>query len=561
MRDSRTLDIKRCTRVITLTLLVLFCFFCIIYAAVNCNESVAFDNEQTFPFSDNWVTISPDGAEMPITLPTNIEATAGKPYSVYKTIPKDMPKPAVLCFRSSHQVVRIFLEDKLIYEFGTNPNSQPFGRSPGSAWNLVRIPEGEADSRLQIELTAQYPVHAGWIDNVIVGSKAAILFKLAKDYAPSFLVCMLILLCGFAMLLVYFTIVKKHTKNRDVLLLGLFSLFVSFWMLGEIKLVQFFIGNQIAAFTLTVIALMVAPIPLIKFVGNLEDFRYKTVTIWLVRVLYITAAVVLALQLFNIVDFMDIMSPLTGFLFVITAISLILVLVDFLRNRNRNLRYVAISLLCLGVLTLIELVSWTYLGASNGGDFLRVGVLLFILIQAWIAVKKGIKIFRLSRVASLDALTGCQNRMAFTHRIAELKEYKKVGVVMADLNNLKHINDTYGHEVGDDSILRCAHHFEGAFSELGDCYRIGGDEFLFLGTDIRLETIEERIKVMQKLCVNEQETVSYPFAIAAGCAIFDPEIDEDISATIRRADALMYENKMKAKNALGQIQSDYFPSL
>lgn len=559
MTDTLSSKLRKSISVAAVLAVVAFCIFCIGYAIVNGTEIVAFDSEKTYPFSDGWTAVSSAGEETDVTLPANVAAEKGESYSIYKIIPEGMPKPSVLCFRSSHQTVRVFIDDEVLYEYGTDPSKFPFGRSPGSAWNLVRLPDGAAGRRLEIQLTAQYSVHAGWIDEIIIGSKASLLFKLLKDYFPAFAVCIVILVCGIAMVLLHIFLVRKHTANRDMLLLGMFSIFVSCWMLGEIKLVQFFVGNQIAAFTATVIFLMAAPIPLIKFVGSLRNFRYKAATALLVRSLYVIIIIVLSLQIFNILDFMDIMTLLTSLLFIITAASMILVLFDFLKNKNNHLKHVAISLFCLGALSLVELASWTYLGNKSGGNFLRVGVLIFILIQAMIAAKNGVRIFRLSRMAGLDALTGCRNRMSFSHRLAELKAYKNVGVVMADLNNLKLINDTHGHEMGDDSIIRCARRFEEAFSTLGDCYRIGGDEFLFVGVDAKLEILEERVASMQACCEGEALELSYPFEIATGCAVFDPEKDEDISATIRRADGYMYENKLKKKKASGQENCENRP--
>ena len=55
-------------------------------------------------------------------------------------------------------------------------------------------------------------------------------------------------------------------------------------------------------------------------------------------------------------------------------------------------------------------------------------------------------------------------------------------LALYDVNNLKYVNDTYGHQSGDEMIRRVADTLLAHLGSLGKCYRIGGDEFVFLST-------------------------------------------------------------------------------
>ncbi|MBQ6503271.1 MAG: GGDEF domain-containing protein [Flexilinea sp.] len=109
------------------------------------------------------------------------------------------------------------------------------------------------------------------------------------------------------------------------------------------------------------------------------------------------------------------------------------------------------------------------------------------------------RIFREKRNASIDALTGLQNRRAYEDEIIHLDEMPKeerenLNCIMIDLNELKLINDRHGHEAGDRAIKAFAKIIDKLFSPYGKVYRIGGDEFaafLFMSVSQLVQLIED----------------------------------------------------------------------
>lgn len=138
-------------------------------------------------------------------------------------------------------------------------------------------------------------------------------------------------------------------------------------------------------------------------------------------------------------------------------------------------------------------------------------------------------------MSNTDQLTACKNRNAYDvdlKNIIAKQEEKNLGFVILDLNDLKKLNDTKGHQAGDDYI-RAASRALKENSRRGEVvYRIGGDEFVVIIRNATEEKLASYIKNLQS-----------SFPIAAGGAIFDPDQDEDIFATCRRADAAMYRDK------------------
>ena len=91
--------------------------------------------------------------------------------------------------------------------------------------------------------------------------------------------------------------------------------------------------------------------------------------------------------------------------------------------------------------------------------------------------KQYIGIYR--QLATEDSMTKLFNRNAYELRLRELVAHPpaQVGMVLFDIDHMKFINDTYGHHMGDQVISLVARCIDQVFGGVGECYRIGGDEF------------------------------------------------------------------------------------
>ena len=113
-----------------------------------------------------------------------------------------------------------------------------------------------------------------------------------------------------------------------------------------------------------------------------------------------------------------------------------------------------------------------------------------------------------------------------------------------DLNGLKHVNDTMGHQAGDDYIREGCHIICTAFAH-SPVYRIGGDEFVAVvqGRDLlNLDTIVDGI-----MSINAVNQKSNKVTIAVGFSVFKSD-DMIVADVFQRADANMYKNKSSMKN-------------
>ena len=158
-----------------------------------------------------------------------------------------------------------------------------------------------------------------------------------------------------------------------------------------------------------------------------------------------------------------------------------------------------------------------------------------------------------------DVMTGLRNKRGYELEVERVEaDYKEngnpYGVIMIDMNDLKKINDTYGHEQGNEAIIRLANLICDIFMH-SPVFRIGGDEFVvilektpFEERDVLIsDFLEANDALRNDTSLNECERVS----AALGLAVFDPEKDKSFQDVFKRADSAMYEHKKKIKSEKG----------
>lgn len=161
------------------------------------------------------------------------------------------------------------------------------------------------------------------------------------------------------------------------------------------------------------------------------------------------------------------------------------------------------------------------------------------------------KLTKTNRVANRDSLTGVRSMAAYMDKVEVLKEYVNKGIdasfglVECDLNGLKGVNDTYGHDIGDVYIVNSCRAICDVFKH-SPVFRIGGDEFVVVleGEDFaNRDVLMEQLRMLVEESSNKADPVHGRFSIASGLAVYNAETDKTVGDVLKRADTAMYNNK------------------
>ena len=158
-------------------------------------------------------------------------------------------------------------------------------------------------------------------------------------------------------------------------------------------------------------------------------------------------------------------------------------------------------------------------------------------------------------MAMKDGLTGIRNKTAYENMRETLDNrvlegFTEFGVAMADMNYLKLINDTYGHDKGDLAIVKLSRIICNVFKH-SPVFRIGGDEFavILLGEDYtNADKLVEKFRGMISELSREWSLEKWDrISAAIGMAKFEPLRDLTVESVFKRADDIMYNEKIKMK--------------
>lgn len=151
----------------------------------------------------------------------------------------------------------------------------------------------------------------------------------------------------------------------------------------------------------------------------------------------------------------------------------------------------------------------------------------------------------MENIAGLDGMTGLYNKSKYLEMSKAYSQSDIIGTIFWDINNLKIINDSKGHEFGDKLILAVAESIALNTGNNDMSYRIGGDEFIMIIPSANEELLIKKIDSWRKTLDKLQKSVDFEISVAVGYAYGKGKDFESIIAT---ADKMMYANKIATKN-------------
>ena len=226
---------------------------------------------------------------------------------------------------------------------------------------------------------------------------------------------------------------------------------------------------------------------------------------------------------------------------------------DFMRGTFLNFTSHAICLFYLGVLVFVSTVRFHGKHRRDGLVLLLcVAVILLTVIAEMITTRNDLLnivceicaminyIFIMTVNSSRDPLTNLYDRRTY---LEDVSRYKTIvnGLIMIDMNELKFVNDNYGHQIGDEALHELAQIFDTSVEPSIMCtYRVSGDEFIILMFQGKIEQLDSTVtRIRQRV-----DECKYSAAIGS-CYIDKKAGDISFEEAYQKAEELMYQDKNK----------------
>ena len=210
------------------------------------------------------------------------------------------------------------------------------------------------------------------------------------------------------------------------------------------------------------------------------------------------------------------------------------------RRRNRFSLYAILLLVLVGFMFQAALPGGyrvAYLSMTMGA------ALLYIHISEYSQQEADDTVSRQQAQIETDALTGLYSRLAYSNELQRRDGAGRLpdgfAAVMLDIDGLKSVNDSLGHEAGDELIGGAAQCILKVFGGLGRCFRTGGDEFVVLGEMDREQT-EDALRRLETECAAWSGSLVGQLHLSAGFALAEDHAGLSAEALVKEADQAMY---------------------
>lgn len=523
---------------------------------------------QYVPLDDSW-NITIDGTSYQnVSLPDFTFGTvnAGDEITMQRTLPARLDfVEGALRLHIKQTAVKIFINDEQIYEYGHD--RMALNKTVGSGYLLINLPDKYEGQNLRLHLTVSEDNAFSQLDSLrIYEWKNIYRAILTENRIPLFVGCFLTVFGLVTCIITAFALIFS-IKYIKILCVSMFSICMGLWTLCYYNVILIFSIPLYSICLLEYLSLYLAPIPLILYLW--EDVmalkqKYMHTIYRLLLIIQIAATFcMIGLHMIDLVHCASTLKYMQALIVCNLIYATIVEIINLKTSRNLTHRLFLIGMLILSGCVVYDLLYYNidrYLGKSilpvKGISSLGlVTFIFFLFVTFYINMTQRImqeaeRSF-LIRSAYTDELTQIHNRrycIEYMNRIKSSEELNYT-VFCFDLNNLKYVNDTFGHAKGDILIKSAAEVIAKSFGPHGIVARMGGDEFIAISETADASAIETMMnQFQQNIAQKNQEIPDLNMSIACGyasCSVKEYNIDK----IYQLADDRMYENKKKMKQA------------
>ena len=517
-------------------------------------ENLKLRVDKVTALNSGWTLTTVGQGTETIELPYITEASRNEVLSIQRNLPEVFNAPLSIRIRSSMQHIIVTLDEAVIFDNRSLSQQGLFKEPLVSAWHIINIAEASGGGQLTIQVSSDVQMMSGRINEIYFGQTSDLVAELITRQPISIFFALFLLMIGCLTGIIGLTIRLDRVKRLTYL--SLFTSSISIWLINELDIMQLITGNK---FIVGAISYIMLPLALIGFLLLLKVVvldRYNKSIMGLVWItgIYLVVSIILQLLLgIHFINEFKFFNPLVlgSSLYVVG-----LLLFESIRYQNVVAKKYLYIIAILLVTVMVEVAKFFTGDFMSISDFGSIGIAVFMVVLMMDTLKyikevieKEGQLRYLEEIAYRDALTGGPNRSAFEKDVDELlmaKDKVQFRLIMFDLNNLKLINDQYGHNWGDVALKDFCDCLKKAYDATSKCYRVGGDEFMVIQKNsCENEFIKAQAKLEEEMNDIESKR-DYKFRCAYGSGVY--QFDQSFGEFKHTVDLKMYQMKKEQKS-------------
>ncbi len=503
---------------------------------------------------DDVLLTSSDGWQARVNLPLKLAKDEEYSYSFIPQYAVEGEK-LFLYIKGSYHVFKLRYKDELIYQ--NDSMDTRFIKSGGDYVRLIRIPDKYIGKEITISFKALTTSNYGIrIPFIILGTHGdLVLYSYIQDL-DILIIAAILLVFSIESSIVQFVLLFFKKAHMRSFLVSLYALVLGLYIAVRTPALYYIWPKGPFLYVLDYLLFMILPLSVALFILIIakkeasHKISHKLIQI-LLSIFIINLIIQIVLTFSGYTEFME-MQTISQI--AVVSVALIALIIPYTLETFEYKRIISVAMVALMII-LLSLLS-VYLSTYRIRYMTILGLVggLFIVFQGLVVMKIYSKTYAIKykvglnkRLAFTDNLTRISNRNAFEIDIKNLdKRNQKMMFMIIDINNLKEINDKYGHSAGDYII-------KGVAALLNKCaisfnklkpYRIGGDEFVMIALDVDYNYAQNAVDYLNSQAAefkNKEHVIPMNFGMAYELTTLSE--DFNIDEFMREVDKKMYEDK------------------
>ena len=423
-------------------------------------------------------------------MPYHIELEKGEYFEINRTVYDKLFRHHNIYFQSERFGIEVYINDTLIYSL--NRNDAFVNRIHVDTMMLVRLDKAEIGDTLKIRfINIENEKIIKDLPNIYAGSVMAFMDKISAEESITFI--SFILMTALLIVFIGFIIIslKKNMLEKRFISFTLFMIACAIWLLTDSSVLSIYPVSYEAVAIVSYFASKCMPLGILYF----SKQSYKDgKTILIDIAIAITFANVIGssiILLFSLIPLSKLVI-VDQVVLIISAVACMLYNILFIkRNKNQTQPKILLTdFIVISILGICGLICYYLYDSFVYHKIITLAIVVFVIGLIAIMIYSSLQDSKLKKkmmkerelfkeLSYKDELTGLGNVRAYNEKLDTLfNNNNDFTLIIIDVNNIKRINDSYGHGAGNIVLLQCAQCMSKTFEQYnGTSYRIGGDEF------------------------------------------------------------------------------------
>lgn len=530
----------------------LICSMLLIYVATLVFTTVTKAGNQLAPSGDekklevSQVTLIDGGGERPLLLPAYIDVEGEVTLRATLDYSFAGHTAPTLMLQANHTFMTFLLDGEELYRV------EPRDHSLGNYFAHIPLPAQAENATLEIKISVpENGQKRVQIPAITIAAEGQFIKELVGDCLPSLVLNAMILFCGMLMLLLAL-LDRRHSDAPRMLLRGILALNCALYFMCETACVVYLVEASRFVYYLDMLSFALLGPPLLILMGTeMSGWRKRLLNV-LAGLGVVNAAGQAVLAFSGVAELRQMLS-ITHITQIVSILAMAVCLISCLVRKEKNrVLYTGLIIVVGGA---VDMVLFLTERNTTNVFFLKIALLIYFLQQlvqfVHLLMEQSAERARevyYKALALQDPMTRCYSRAAFEIDKQEWKGESVRTVFFLDLNNLKEVNDQYGHQEGDQLIRAFGEILSQVFQSVGKCYRVGGDEFWIFCDGLEPMRSAAMVQAAEEAtgAYNQKNSAAAPLRYAVGLADTG-ETKGDLEEALRLADQRMYRDKRAEK--------------